>query len=233
MSNSRQPSAPEVTPLEVGMLVYPNLTLLDLAGPQAALGLHSRTHLVWKTLDPVMSDSGVAVVPTTTFADELPRLDVLFVPGGYGTTAMMEDSEVLTFLAEQGKRARYVTSVCSGSLILARAGLLDGYRAATHWACIPALNAMGIEVEQKRVVVDRNRISGGGVTAGIDFGLTLLAILRDENTAKMTQLMLEYDPAPPFDAGSPSSAGSQITEAVMAGSAPLFEEMMRVSEIAR
>ncbi len=202
--------APDLAPLEIGMLLYPGMTLLDLAGPQSALGMHGRTHLFWKTLEPVMTDSGVAIMPTATFADAPEKLDVLFVPGGFGTVDAMKDEEVIAFLAERGQEARYVTSVCSGSLILGMAGLLDGYRAATHWACYDILDALGVEAGHERVVVDRNRFTGGGVTAGIDFGLTLLAELRGPEVAKTTQLMMEYDPAPPFDTGSPERAGPEL-----------------------
>lgn len=208
--------APELPPLEIGMLLYPGMTLLDMAGPQSALGMHGRTHLFWKTLDPVMTDSGVAIVPTATFADAPERLDVLFVPGGFGTVDAMKDEAVIAFLAERGRDARYITSVCSGSLILGMAGLLDGHRAATHWACYDILDALGIEAGHERVVADRNRFTGGGVTAGIDFGLTLLAELRGPEVAKITQLMMEYDPAPPFDTGSPERAGPELTGAAKA-----------------
>lgn len=206
---------PALPSLEIAMLLYPDLTLLDLAGPQAALAFHGRTHLVWKTREPVRTDSGIALLPTATF-DECPRqLDVLFVPGGMGTNAILQDSETLAFLGEAALHARFITSVCSGSLILAAAGLLNGYRAATHWAAYEALEALGVQAERSRIVVDRNRISGGGVTAGLDFGLTLLAQLRGETTAKVTQLMMEYDPHPPFAAGTPDTAGPQITKLAM------------------
>jgi cyclohexyl-isocyanide hydratase len=205
--NSHRPPPP----LQVAMLVYPDFTLLDLAGPQAALGLHGPTHLVGKTLEPVATDAGISVLPTATFANCPNDLDVLFVPGGFGTNDVMRDAETLAFLADRGRRARYVTSVCSGSLILGAAGLLKGYRAATHWACYEALAALGVEGVHERVVVDGNRISGGGVTAGLDFGLTLLAQLRGETTAKVTQLLMEYDPRPPFAAGTPETAGPEVT----------------------
>lgn len=220
-------------PLEIGMLVFPGLTLLDLAGPQAALGLHGRTHLLWKTLEPVASDTGISLLPTTTFADCPADLDVLFVPGGFGTVDVMKDADVLRFLAERGRRARYVTSVCTGSLILGAAGLLDGYKAATHWATYEALDALGVEGVRRRVVVDRNRISGGGVTAGLDFGLTLLAELRGEAAAKVTQLMLEYDPDPPFDAGSPEAAGAEAAAVVRAMLRENFEQMMQNAAASR
>jgi cyclohexyl-isocyanide hydratase len=217
-------------PLQIGMLIYPGMTLLDLSGPQAALGMHGKTHLVWKTMEPVPTDSGISLLPTATFADCPDDLDVLFVPGGFGTNEAMVDAEVLRFLADRGPRARYVTSVCSGSLILAAAGLLDGYKATTHWALYDALEAIGVTVEHRRVVVDRNRFTGGGGTAGLDFGLTLLAELRGEEVARLTQLAMEYDPKPPFDAGTPEAAGPELTG--MAKS--WMQEMLdRAVEIAR
>jgi cyclohexyl-isocyanide hydratase len=200
-----------VAPLKVGMVLYPDFTLLDLAGPQAALGLHGQTLLLWKSLDPVTTDTGISLNPTTTFAECPDDLDVLFVPGGFGTVAAMQDEEIVAFLARNARTARYVTSVCSGSLLLGMAGLLEGYRAATHWALYGGLEATGAIPVHERVVTDGNRVSGGGVTAGIDFGLTLLAQLRGEQTAKMTQLLLEYDPAPPFDVGTPDRAGPELT----------------------
>ena len=216
-------------PLEIGMLLYPSMTLLDLAGPQAALGMHGRTHLLWKTMEPVMTDSGVALMPTATFTDAPAALDVLFVPGGFGTNAAMRDGEVVAFLAAQGPKARYVTSVCSGSLLLGMAGLLDGYRAATHWACYGALEALGVQPGRERVVVDRNRFTGGGVTAGIDFGLVLLAELRGEEVAKMTQLMMEYDPAPPFNTGHPRVAGPELTAAALRAMGSMNEEAVEIA----
>jgi cyclohexyl-isocyanide hydratase len=202
-------------PLEFGMLLYPGFTLLDLAGPQAVLGLYGETRLLWKNLDPVRTDTGLSINPTTAFAECPEKLDVLFVPGGMGTDTAMADHEIVAFLATAGRTARWVTSVCSGSLLLGMAGLLAGYRATTHWAFQDALAATGAKAVQQRVVRDRNRMTGGGVTAGIDFGLTLLASLRDEKTAKLTQLLLEYDPEPPFDAGTPAKAGRETTDAVL------------------
>ena len=222
--------APDAPPLEIGMLLYPGMTLLDLAGPQSALGMHGRTHLFWKTLDPVMTDSGVALMPTATFADASAKLDVLFVPGGFGTVEAMKDEAIIAFLAERGRDARYVTSVCSGSLILGMAGLLDGYRAATHWATYDILDALGVEASHERVSADRNRFTGGGVTAGIDFGLTLLAELRGEEVAQITQLMMEYDPAPPFTTGHPRSAGPEL---VAAARAMMGDTMAEGVELAR
>ena len=201
-------------PLLTGMVIFPNMTLLDLAGPQLALFGHGPIHLLSDTLDPVMTDSGIAILPTMTFDDCPPDLDILFVPGGSGAFEAVENDRVIRFLQESGRTARYITSVCTGSILLAAAGLLDGYKATTHWATVPMLETFGVETLSDRVVIDRNRISGGGVTAGIDFGLTLLAELRGETAAKCSQLMMEYDPKPPFDSGSPFLAEPGIVAIV-------------------
>jgi cyclohexyl-isocyanide hydratase len=198
--------------LQIAMLLYPGLTLLDLIGPQTVFSWFADIHLVWKTKDLVRSDTGIGIEPTDSF-DSCPReLDILFVPGGFGQDRLMADTEVLDFLADRAKTAKYITSVCSGSLLLGAAGLLKGYKATSHWAAREALSAFGAEPVDARVVVDRNRISGGGVTAGIDFGLVLLAKLRGDDAAMLTQLAMEYDPQPPFDCGSPKSAGLAIVE---------------------
>ena len=225
------PSGP--TPLEIGMLPYPDTMLLDLAGPQAALGMHGRTPLFWKTLDPVTTDTGVALLPTAAFADAPARLDVLFVPRGVGTVAAMRDKGIVAFLAERGRDARYVTSVCTGSLLLGKAGLLDGDRAATHRACYEALEALAVQPGRERVIADRNRFTGGGVTAGIDFGLALLAELRGEEVAKTTQLIIEYGPAPPFNVGRPRSAGPELTAAALRVMGNMGEEAVEVAKTRR
>lgn len=220
-------------PLQIGMLIYPGMTLLDLAGPQASLGLHGVTHLAWKTMTPVPTDSGVTILPTTTFA-ECPRdLDILFVPGGFGTNDAMKDAEVLAFLADRGRSARYITSVCSGSILLGAAGLLNGYKAATHWAAYEMLEALGVTAEHRRVVIDRNRLTGGGVTAGLDFGLTLLAELRGEVVAKTTQLALEYDPKPPFDTGTPETAGPELVALAKALMGNIMDEGVAIARAIR
>ena len=230
MTTTSTPDAATVAPLKIGMLLYPGFTLLDLAGPQTVLGLHGQTFLLWKTMEPVATDSGVTLNPTTVFADCPRDLDVLFVPGGFGTNDAMRDLEIVAFLADVGADARYVTSVCSGSLILGMAGLLDGYKAATHWACYPGLEATGAEALRQRVVIDRNRVTGGGVTAGIDFGLTLLAKLRDEHTAKLTQLVTEYDPQPPYDCGTPDAAGPELTEMALLMMGDMNEEAVAIAQ---
>ncbi len=207
-------SKTEDRPLQVGMMLFPGFTLLDLAGPQTALALHSKTHLIWKSMEPVPSDSGVTMNPTITF-DEVPEhLDILFVPGGGGTPEIMKDRDYLDFVAQAGKTARYITAACTGSVILAMAGLLDGYRAATYWPFYEPLIALGITPSYDRVCVDRNRITGGGVTAGIDFALSLIAEIKGLDAAEFTQLALEYDPQPLFTAGHPRSARPEIVEQI-------------------
>jgi len=207
-------------PFHIGFLLYPDLTQLDLTGPAQFLSRApgAQVHHVWKTLDPVPSDSGFALVPTATF-ETCPALDMICVPGGAGQVALMSDEETLSFLRRQAEGARYVTSVCTGSLVLGAAGLLAGYRATSHWMWLDSLAAFGAVPVAARVVKDRNRITGGGVTAGIDFALTLIAEVWGEATAKQIQLFLEYDPQPPFACGAPSSAEPEIVAAVRAQAA--------------
>ena len=165
-----------------------------------------------KSLDPVPTDAQFALLPTATFA-EVPRTDILCVPGGFGTVAAMEDGETIAWLRQVAAEALWVTSVCTGSLLLAAAGLLTGYRAACHWASREQLAFFGVEPVAERVVFDRNRVSGGGVTAGIDFALALTAAIRGEDHARFVQLSLEYDPQPPFDSGSPDRASPETLAA--------------------
>jgi cyclohexyl-isocyanide hydratase len=199
------------TPFHIGFLLYPNLTQLDLTGPAQVLSRApgAVTHYIWKTRDPVPSDAGLSLVPNMTFA-ECPQLDLICVPGGAGQVALMTDEETLSFLRRQAEGARYVTSVCTGSLVLGAAGLISGYKSACHWMWRDMLPLFGAEPVNARVVKDRNRISGGGVTAGIDFALVVVAEIWGEQTAKAIQLFLEYDPQPPFDCGSPEKAGPEL-----------------------
>jgi len=208
-------------PLQIGLLVFPKVTQLDLTGPvQVFSGVpDAKVHLIWKRIEPVASDSVLTLTPTTTFAD-CPQLDVICVPGGFGTNDMVNDEETLNFLREQAVGARYITSVCTGSLVLGAAGLLRGYRATTHWSAMDHLAPFGATPTKSRVCVDRNRITGGGVTAGIDFALTLVSILVDRQTAEAIQLRLEYNPAPPFNSGSPDTAPPQILARVKERIAP-------------
>lgn len=208
--------------LHIGFLMYDHVTQLDATGPAQVLSQlpGARIHMVAKSKGPVMTDAGFALLPTDTF-DECPDLDVICVPGGPGQLTAMQDAPTLAFLQRQGNTARYVTSVCSGALLLGAAGLLKGYKSACHWAFIDRLPMFGAEPVAARIVRDRNRMSGGGVTAGIDFGLALAAEIAGEDAAKRIQLFLEYDPAPPFDAGSPAKAGAVIEADVRAAFAAL------------
>ena len=201
--------------MNLGLLLFPDLTVLDLVGPFEVFHRlpGARVHLVWKDTSPVRSDSGLTVVPTTTLAD-CPPLDVVTVPGGFGQIPLMDDAEILEWLRAQAKTARYVTSVCTGSLLLGAAGLLDGYRATTHWAFTELLADWGAIYTPGRVVIDRDRITGGGVTAGLDFALALAAALAGEQVARSIQLGLEYNPAPPFTSGHPDVADPALVTAV-------------------
>jgi cyclohexyl-isocyanide hydratase len=197
------------------MLLYPRFTHLDLTGPFEVFGRipGARVVALASSLEPVVSDTGLRIVPELDLAGS-PPLDVICVPGGPGVNEQLEDDQVLDFVAKAGAGARYVTSVCSGALILGAAGLLRGYRATTHWLSMDLLAEFGAIPVADRVVVDRNRITGGGVTAGIDFGLVVAAQLAGEAAAQRIQLMLEYNPAPPFAAGHPSVAPPAIVDAV-------------------
>jgi cyclohexyl-isocyanide hydratase len=195
------------------MVLFPDLTQLDLTGAYEVLARmpDTRVHLVASSLDPVRTEWGLTILPDVTFADA-PALDVLCVPGGWGVNAYLDDEELLTFLRARAEHARYVTSVCSGALLLGAAGLLRGYRATTHWLSLDLLPLLGAEAIRQRVVRDRNRITGAGVTAGIDFGLALAAELFGPAAAQRIQLAIEYAPAPPFDSGSPDTAPDDIRD---------------------
>jgi len=211
--------------IRIGMLLFPKLTQLDLTGPFEWLSRvpDAEVSLLWKTTELVTSGTGLILKPTLPL-DEAPQLDVLVVPGGFGVVPLLEDEAVLSFLRRQAEAARYVTAVCTGSLLLGAAGLLRGYRATTHWAYHDLLARCGAIPVKERVVVDRNRITGGGVTAGIDFGLRVTAELCGEDTARAIQLGLEYDPAPPFDAGTPERAGAELTARVRQRFEPSHKE---------
>ncbi len=214
-------------PLQIGFVLFPKLTQLDLTGP---LQVFARVpgavvHLLWKRIEPVTTNSVLTLLPTTTFAD-CPQLDVICVPGGAGVDDIVNDEDVLDFLRRQAEGARYVTSVCTGSLALGAAGLLDGYRATTHWAARDCLAAFGATLSTERVCVDRNRVTGGGVTAGIDFALSLVSILVDRPTAEAVQLMIEYNPAPPFNSGAPETASPAVLALTQERMAP-FQQRRR------
>jgi cyclohexyl-isocyanide hydratase len=210
-----------VSPLtrHIALVAYPQFTALDLLGPHHVLSMlpGTKVHIVAASRAPVTSDLGLTVVPTMGF-DECPAdLTVLLLPGGTtGTLAAMQDPLLQAFVRDRGARAQWVCSVCTGSLVLAAAGLLKGYRATSHWATLPLLSLLGVTPVAERVVRDRNRLTGAGVTAGLDFGLTLVAELSDAAFAGKVQLLAEYDPEPPFDTGSPAKAGDTTTAEIRA-----------------
>ncbi len=201
--------------MRIAFLLFPDVTQLDLTGPAqvlSRLGGDTRLDLVAKTRDPVPTDAGFSIVPTATLAD-VPSVDILCVPGGMGINGVIADDTTMDWVRSVGETATWVTSICTGSLILGAAGLLRGYRATSHWMWRDMLPLFGAEPVAARTVVDRNRVTGGGVTAGIDFALTLMAAIRGEEHARMVQLQIEYDPHPPFDSGSPERATPALVEA--------------------
>src|SRR5262245_48325073 len=219
----------------VGFVIFPDLTQLDFTGPQQVLARlpQSAMHIVAKSAAPVASDSGLGLVPTHTFAN-CPPLDLICIPGGSaGVVEAIGDRDTIQFVRRQAATAKYVTSVCTGAFILGVAGLLKGRRATTHWAFTGLLPLVGATHQKARVVKDGNVITAGGVTSGIDFGLTVVAEIAGEQVAQSVQLGLEYDPAPPFQAGHPDRAPDSVQEAVF----PRYEnnranfrsELMRVA----
>ena len=204
------------TPFRIGFLLYPNVTQLDMTGPAQVLHRMpgAQVFYVWKTIEPIMSDCELALMPTVTMAD-CPQLDMVCVPGGYGCTAMMADAEVLDWLRKQAAGAKLMTSVCTGSLVLAAAGLLKGYKAGCHWAWGEHLALFGAEYVAERTVIDRDRITAGGVTSGIDFAFRVIEQLCGRDVAESIQLVIEYDPQP-LGGGTPASARPEILAAVNA-----------------
>lgn len=210
--------------LKVGMLLFPELTILDFTGPYEVFVKAPCFDVltVGATISPISAEGGLQLQPQLSI-DDCPQLDVIFVPGGKGINHLLTDQAILQFLRNQAARAQYITSVCTGALVLAAAGLLDGYKATTHWRSLELLRMFGVDTIDDRVVKDRNRITGGGVTAGIDFGLTLTAIVGGEEMAKIVQLQLEYNPAPPFREGSPRTASLPVLQKARELTKPLLE----------
>jgi cyclohexyl-isocyanide hydratase len=215
----------------IGMLIFPRLTQLDMTGPYEVLARvpNTKVHLVAHSMAPVTTDRGMQIVPTITFAD-CPQLDLVMVPGGPGQQDLMEDAVVLDFLRKQAAGAKYVTSVCTGSLVLGAAGLLKGKRATSHWAALEHLKPLGATPVSEKVVMDGNIITGAGVTSGIDFALAVAAVLEGEEVARQIQLQIEYDPSPPFNSGSPATASKETLALVKRRLAPLNEQRREVAE---
>ena len=215
----------------IGMLIFPRLTQLDMTGPYEVLARlpNTKVHLISHTLAPVTTDRGMQIMPNMTYA-ECPQLDVVMVPGGPGQQDLMEDVVVLDFLRRQARGAKYVTSVCTGSQLLGAAGLLQGKRATCHWAALEHLKPLGAIPVSERVVVDGNIVTGAGVASGIDFALKLAAILEGEAAAREIQLQIEYDPDPPFRAGSPHTAAPETVVAVRKRIATLNAQRAEVAQ---
>ncbi len=213
---------------KVAFLIYPGFTALDMVGPQYMFAnlMGATIQIVGRSLDPVRSDTGIVFTPSANFEDAASNLDILCVPGGStGTLAAMRDEETLAYIRAAGHSARYVTSVCTGSMLLGSAGLLDGYRATSHWVTKPLLPVFGATPAEGRFVRDRNRITAEGVTAGLDFALALVAELRDRKYAEGVQLLAQYAPAPPFNAGEPGTAPEAVTTMIDNMFTGLKEEM--------
>jgi cyclohexyl-isocyanide hydratase len=212
--------------LIIGMVLFQNFTSLDFFGPYEVFSSfpNSKILLISKSLSPVKSEAGAQVLPNTIFSKS-PQLDLIFVPGGSGVNDVLGDKETLKFIKSQSKHAKYIVSVCTGALILGACGLLQGYQATTHWDSLEFLKEFGAIPVQQRFVVDRNRYTGGGVTAGIDLALKVAHDLYGEDTAKSIQLMLEYNPKPEFkNAGSPVTAEQKIVKNVKEKMKILFEK---------
>jgi cyclohexyl-isocyanide hydratase len=224
---------PTGAPQQIAMFMYPGMTALDFVGPQtifATLG-NVRVHFVSKDKKPVLTDTGLTILPSDDLESCPKDLTVLFVPGGgLGTVAAMKDPETLAFLKDRGSRAKYVTSVCTGSLILGAAGLLNGYKATSHWVARDVLSSLGATPVNSRVVEDRNRITGAGVTAGIDFALVLAQRLRNDKMARGIQLMYEYAPSPPFQSGTPEQAPQDIVAMIRAMYGPVHSGMIQAAK---
>jgi cyclohexyl-isocyanide hydratase len=218
-----------MTGIRIGLLLFPRMTQLDLTGPFEVFARvpGAEMLLLWKTLQPVEADSGLRMLPHATLRD-CPPLDVVCVPGGPGVNALIQDDDVLAWLRDRAGRARYIGSVCTGSLVLGAAGLLRNRRATSHWASRDLLAAFGAIPSPGRVVRDGNLFTGGGVTAGIDFALTMVAELAGAAVAQEIQLQIEYAPAPPFDSGTPESAPAALLEAARARGAERRAERERL-----
>ena len=217
---------------KIGMLVFPDIMQLDMTGPHEVFTKMPDTEvmLVWKTREPVMAAGGLRLMPDVTYED-CPQLDLICVPGGAGMNPLLNDEETLEFIRKQAEGARYVTSVCTGSLVLGAAGLLKGKRAACHWMSRDMLKSFGAIPDAARVVIDGKYISGGGVTAGIDFGLAVAAEVFGEKEAKAIQLGIEYAPDPPFDAGSPETAGEEVVSGLVSDLSSAFVSFLALEPL--
>ena len=214
---------------KIGMLLFPDLTILDFTGPYDVFirAACFEVYTVSQNIQKIQAEGGLSVDADYSF-DDCPQVDILFVPGGRGITPLLANKAYHSFLQKQAAGAQYITGVCTGSLLLAASGLLSGYQATTHWRSLELLRMFGVNAVDKRVVIDRNRITGGGITAGIDFGLVLTALIGGENMAKTVQLILEYNPEPPFQSGLPQKAEPHILQMAMEITQPLFDSRIKL-----
>ena len=197
--------------MQIAIVLYPGFTALDFIGPYESLRWlpDADVRFVWHEPGPIAADSGVLVVGATHSFDETPSPDVILVPGGFTTMEHARDEKVLDWLRRTHETATWTASVCSGSVLLAAAGLLDGKSATSHWAALTALKALGVKaVGDQRIVHEGNVVTCAGVSAGIDLGLWLTGQIGGEGRAKAIQLSMEYDPQPPFDSGHMSKAST-------------------------
>ena len=213
--------------MKIVCFVYPNFTTIDLIGPLTPWSIVPgvQIEIVGKNKGPIKSDAGVELIVTHDLTDFDPNPDVVFVPGAaLPSFEVLQDDEYLDALARAGEGAKWVTSVCTGSLILGAAGLLKGYRSACHWYARPYLSKFGAIPDDGRVVIDRNRASGGGVTAGVDFGLTMVAHWTGRQNGELIELIMEYAPEPPFNTGRPELASHEVLEIARQMAGPMMPE---------
>ena len=197
--------------MQIAIVLYPGFTALDFIGPYEALRWlpGAEVRFVWHEPGPITADSGVLVIGATHSFDETARPDIILVPGGFSTMEHARDEKLLDWLRTAHQTATWTTSVCSGSIILAAAGLLDGKRATSHWAALSALKALGVKaVGDQRIVHEGDIVTCAGVSAGIDLGLWLAGRIGGDGRAKVIQLSMEYDPQPPYDSGHMSKASA-------------------------
>jgi cyclohexyl-isocyanide hydratase len=223
----------DIAPRQIGFVLFPDLTQLDLTGPWEVLTRlpDTRCHLLSHDLAPVRSASGgLTLLPTLAYA-ECDQLDIVVVPGGIGHLDAMQDEKLLSFLREQEPGCQFIMGVCTGTLVLAAAGLLDGYPCTTHWTALHRLAGYGAKPVDRRVVFDGKRATGGGVTAGIDLALVMAARLAGDEIARKIQLQMEYEPEPPF-AGSPATADPAIVAALRTPPAAIAERVHAIDAAA-
>lgn len=215
--------------LKIGMIAFPQMTILDFAGPYEVFFRAPcfEVHIIGADTKPFKVEGGMCMQADLSYDDCAP-MDIIFVPGGKGINPLMQDEKFMRFLKLQAGHAQYIASVCTGAVLLAAAGLLNGYKATTHWRSLELLHFFGAEAIDERVVIDRNRITGGGITAGIDFGLVLTALIGGEQMAKTIQLLLEYDPKPPFKSGSPKLAEPHILQTAKEITQSLFDDRVKI-----